>query len=232
MFNIIQVFFKGSPNSDFKGKVGFLHEVKPTHSGEVLIGARIKVIRPILGIIPIPLERWMVEYPFGAEGYIPIELFQPPLQEIIQRWKSDEEGKVLILGDYYGVASDVATVEVLQMKIRRMERDNQFDWERMKDLEKKMMALVKDVYELDIRKPIELVVEDIKALNRAASVREGRWDWGFGGQPPLSEEEQRRRWEERKYGEEGEPVKVVEKKEEKAGEKVGFLQRIRKGIFG
>ncbi len=189
----IQVLFSGPQGKDVPGKVGNLQSIDPVYEGNnVLVGAVLHVIRPLdqLGIICIPLKKYMVTYPINAKydetdgqngrwsNFIPAELFKPSLGDIIWMFKNNINKLLLIQGDFLGVESHNMEKQRLNDELVASKVRNQYLHEMVRKLRRVNMQQGNDIWEADVKRPMGHIQPIMKEQASIAAISTPR---GYGG---------------------------------------------------
>ncbi|MEE9119387.1 MAG: hypothetical protein V3U02_12450 [Calditrichia bacterium] len=191
----IQISFLGPQGQDVPGKVGNLQSIDPVYEGNnVLVGAVLHVIRPLdkLGIVCIPLKKYMVTYPINAKfhetdgqngrwsNFIPAELFKPPLEDMLWNFKNNVHKSFCIQGDFLGVESyNTENQRLNDAKITSTIR-NQYLHETVLKLRGIIMDQGADIWEAEVKGPTDRTLAllekttKISAMNAPRSMGYGR----------------------------------------------------------
>ena len=234
----IQVSFLGSQGDEFFGKAGNLRAIEPIYeppNGGVLVGAVIHVTRPlipVLGTPCLPAKRFMVTYPLSARWdevsqewstYIPTELFKPSLERIIGAFNNHINMKICIQGNLLGHEAYSTENQRLHDALVASQINGQFVYERVKKLNAQMIRIGMDVWEGEVKLPMDRALKLSKELSSIVSNMTPRYARGAkGGQYPTGQGEIYPPGEEGEFPIEGE---VFHEKKESFGSKLKFWEK-------
>ena len=198
-----QINFSGPEGDDFFGKAGNLIKIEPIYEppkGGVLMGAVIHVARPLIPVLGVPclsFKRYMVTYPLSARKdevtgewstYIPAGLFKPSLEKIIWSFNNRVSRKVEIKGDLFGHESYTTENERLHDALVASQINGQFVYERVKKLNAQMIRIGMDVWEGEVKLPMDRALKLSKELSSIVSNMTPRYARGAkGGQYPMGQ---------------------------------------------